>query len=170
MAHMRALTFTFEQSTYYSLELHAGAVSFDVHRGYLIDLLRQHAAGRGFNLKDSDDSASRPFTAQVSSQPGEIKVQLNLEDDEYAFAEAIGKRLVKAESDTPWPDAFIRWLIDQEGLELWGSIPEGTLVEDDVTYVLNPDLCCFYASSIKSEVAGGEMALPPAPYRFRQDP
>jgi len=164
---MQPFVFSFDLDCYYGLEMHAGPLSFDVFRGYLIDLLREQAKVLGRKLSDTHDHNKRPFRPHKPLQNGTVSIELSLEDDEYAFAQAVGSKLRAQSADCEWEFLVIKWLLKQEGVELWASMPRIRLDEGNVTYELDVNRGVFLAQSAEVSGTGESMALPPTPYRFK---
>lgn len=162
---MQRLVFSFDMSRYYGLALHAGPMGFDVHRGFLIELLQKRAQAMGVPLRKGSPAASRTFALHAMGEGGQLRIELLLEDEEYEFTKAVGRKLPQG-GDDDWQSLVINWLIRKEGIELWETIPDGVLEDTGVRFVLNPHTASFYAESVRSQDGEPMMALPAFPYRF----
>ncbi|MBD8682020.1 MULTISPECIES: hypothetical protein [Pseudomonas] len=163
---MQPFVFSFDLDRYYGLELHAGTLGFDVFRGYLIGLLRDQADACGRNLVPTSDPSRRGFGLHEQPSASMLKIELTLSDDEHAFAHAVGMKLLGRKPGNEWQALVIDWLLNQEGLELWDSMPRTGLDQGDVTYELDVKRGAFLAVSAKVAGTDVSMAIPPAPYRF----
>lgn len=162
---MQPLVFSYDSSRYYGLALHAGPMGFDVHRGFLIELLQKRAQMMGLPLRKGSSAATRPFSLHPMVEEGQLRIELLLEDEEYEFAKAVGRKLNQG-SDDDWQSLVINWLIRKEGIELWETIPDGILQDVGVRFLLNPRTASFYAECVMSPDGETMMALPAFPYSF----